>query len=30
MPTLVMNSMMGYVTVEIQKSIQYRLSVVNN
>ncbi len=30
MPTLVMNSMMSYVTLEIPKSVQYALSIVNN
>jgi hypothetical protein len=30
MPTLVMNSRMGYVTLEIPKSVQYTLSIVNN
>lgn len=30
MPTLVMNSMVGYVTLEIPKSVQYTLSIVNN
>lgn len=29
-PTLVMNSMMSYVTLEIPKSVQYTLSIVNN
>ena len=27
---MVMNSMIGYVTVEIPKSVQYTLSIVNN
>lgn len=29
-PTLVMNSMMSYVTLEIPKSVQYTLPIVNN